>query len=186
MLNEAQVSAGQKILILGASGAVGALAIQLAKLRGAHVVTTSSTRSLEFASQFGADQIVNYGEKKWWLEAETGLAGFDFIFDTIGEPGTFARAQTAGLVKQGGKYITIASGEAGADPAAHQPTFSYASRFTMSNDPAVQDELVRLVAEGKLKVSIDESFPFSQQGVWDIFAKVSAGKSLGKNILQIV
>eukprot|EP01034_Spumella_vulgaris_P027281 gene27281-33978_t len=185
-LNTAQVTKGTKLLILGGSSATGLCATQLAKLKGAHVVTTASSRSLDFVKQFGADQVINYNEHKWWLQEETGLSGFDVIFDTVGEPEAFAHAKTPGLVKHGGKFISIANPEAGVDSAAHQPSFSYAAVFTMSNEVPVQDELIRLVSESKLVVPIEESFPFTQQGVWDLFEKVKGGKSQGKNILKIV
>ncbi len=185
-LEVANVTSGTKMLILGGSSAVGTLAIQLAKLRGAWVVATVSSRSLEFAHQFGADKLINYTQTKWWLEGETGLAGFDLIFDAVGEAGAFEHAKTSGLLKYGGSFVTIASNEAGSDPTAHQPTFSYAARFTMSNSTNVQDKLIQLVSEGKLQVPIEQTFPFTEQGVRDIFTKISSGKSLGKNVLKIV
>ena len=71
-------------------------------------------------------------------------------------------------------------------PTAHQPAFSYAAFFPAHHDLAIQDEMMKLVSEGKLRMPIEETFPFTQQGVWDIFAKIHSGKSLGKNVLQIV
>eukprot|EP01034_Spumella_vulgaris_P046494 gene46494-57973_t len=56
-LNLAEIGPNSKVLVLGGSTAVGTLAIQLAKLKGAWVATTASTRAIEYVSQFGADQI---------------------------------------------------------------------------------------------------------------------------------
>ncbi len=90
----------------------------------AYVVTTASTRAINYVSQFGADLVINYNEQKWsvsesfsnydknnniniaisncrWLPSETGLPEFDILIDTVGEPGVWGRAQTDGLVKQG-------------------------------------------------------------------------------------
>ncbi len=185
-LNTAKVTNGSKILVLGGSTAVGLLAIQLAKKRGAWVAATVSSRSLDFAKQFGADQYIDYTQSKWWLETETGLAGFDFVFDTAGEAEGFAHAQTSGLVKEGGVFIAIANPEVGHNPAAYQPAFSFAAMTTMSNEVPVQDELIQLVSAGQLSVPIDQSFSFDEQGVRDLFAKVRTGKSLGKNVLRVV
>ena len=56
------MKSGSRILILGGSGAVGQMAIQLAKSRGAWVATTCSTRSVPFVSQFAPDRIIDYAK----------------------------------------------------------------------------------------------------------------------------
>eukprot|EP01034_Spumella_vulgaris_P029666 gene29666-36748_t len=74
------IQAGSKVLIIGGSSAVGSIAIQCAKRRGAHVTTTCSTRAMNYVSQFGADKIINYNEKNWWEE----LSDLDFVCDAVG------------------------------------------------------------------------------------------------------
>jgi NADPH:quinone reductase-like Zn-dependent oxidoreductase len=64
-LDKTEIGPGSKILILGGSTSVGMLAIQNAKLKGAWVATTASSRAMDFVSQFGADQVINYNETKW-------------------------------------------------------------------------------------------------------------------------
>jgi NADPH:quinone reductase-like Zn-dependent oxidoreductase len=102
------------------------------------VVATASTRSLPYASQFGADQLINYNEVNWWDASITCRSGFDFIFDAAGEALGFEHAQTSGLVKTGGVYISIANFEIGFDPSTHQPEFSHAAALGLSNSSANQ------------------------------------------------
>ena len=185
-LNLVNVKNGDKVLILGGSSAVGMIAIQLAKLKGAFVATTASSRSLEFTQQFGADALINYNEKKWWLENETGLSEFDVIFDTVGESEVFPHSITPGLIKLGGKFISIANDGAGPNPTAHEPALSYASRFFLSNERKVQDELIQLINEGNLVVPIESSFSFDNDGILKMFEKIRSKKSQGKNVLNIL
>lgn len=71
------------MLIIGGSGAVGQLAVQLAKNAGAHVITTCSTRSVEFVQQFSPDKIIDYTSTAWELDSD--VMGVDAVFDTIGK-----------------------------------------------------------------------------------------------------
>jgi NADPH:quinone reductase-like Zn-dependent oxidoreductase len=174
----AKLAAGQRVLILGGASAVGTVAIQLARLKGAWVAATSSARTFEYAASFAPDKLINYNESDWSADAE--LRGIDVVFDTIGEAKSFDRAKA--ILKPDGAFVTIAGYEAGFDPSGHPP-LRYASFFCLSNEPAVQDELAELIASKQLKVSIEDRFPFTQDGVRQLFKKQDGGKSMGKNLL---
>lgn len=113
------------------------------------------------------------------------MKNLDVVIDTPGEKDGFARVQANGVVKPDGAFVTIASVDVGFDPTGHPP-LHYAARFYLTNSPAVQDELAALVASGALKVTIDETFPFTTDGVHAILHKVASASSNGKNILKIV
>lgn len=74
------LSAGQKVLIQAGSGGVGSFAIQLAKVLGAEVATTTSARNREFVEDLGADKVIDYHEQNF---AEV-LKHYDGVFDTLG------------------------------------------------------------------------------------------------------
>ena len=178
-----QIKAGSKVLILGGSSAVGNVAIQLAKNAGAWVATTTSTRAEEFTQQWGPDLLINYEKEKWY--ASTALRDLDLVFDTVGEVGGFANATSApGLLKSDGAFVSIANFEAGYDPKGHPP-LSFAAFFGLWNNREVQDSLLDLISEGKLRIAIDSKFPFTAEGVKNIFEKIEGKKSLGKNLLVV-
>src|SRR5260370_592028 len=60
LFEKAHVTADQTILILGAAGVVGHLAVQLAKSHGAHVLGTASTRNIKFLHSIGVNQVIDY------------------------------------------------------------------------------------------------------------------------------
>ena len=95
----AHLSGGQRILIAGASGGVGSLAVQLAKAKGAYVIGTASGRNEEFVRDLGADEFVDYTKRNF----EEVVKDVDVVFDAVGG-GTFERAfQT---LKKGGFLVT--------------------------------------------------------------------------------
>lgn len=156
VLNAVKVGAGQKVLVLGGSGAVGTQLIQQAKLRGAHVIATASTRAVTFVTELGADRVINYNEESWWLEPRPD---YDAVIDAVGESQAFEHAQIDGVVKYGGSFLTVATFAVGFDPAAHAPRFAFAAFFGGFQEAAHQDEVIQLVAEGKLRVPIEDVFP---------------------------
>ena len=151
------------------------------------MATTCSARALPFVSQYGADHIINYNEAKWWLAAENGgHSGFDCVFNCAMDPDAWKNVQTEGLVVHGGAYVSLTHSEAGMNPTAHQPRFRFAAFYPAHHDTDDLNEALKLLQEDRIKVPIEEVFPFTQQGVAAAFAKVAAGKSLGKNIIKIV
>lgn len=179
----AKVEAGQRILVLGGSSAVGTIAIQLAKARGAWVATTCSTRNVSYVQQLGApDKIVDYKSAKWEEDAE--LRNLDAVIDTIGEADGFAKATANNVVRpEGGAFVSISNMEAGFDPAGHPP-LAFAAFFCLFNSVAVQDELAALMASGALKLPINRTFPFTLAGVREMMSVQAAGASNGKNVLK--
>lgn len=82
------VKPGHKILIYGASGAIGIAAVQLAKIYGAEVTAVVATRHLDLVRSLGADHLVDYTTKDFTQIGET----FDFVFDAVGKT-TFFRCR---------------------------------------------------------------------------------------------
>jgi len=180
LFRELKVEAGQRLLILGGAGAVGLIAVQLAKLRGVHVTTTASSRTSSFVEGFGPDRVIDYNSEDW--SKDEAVKGVDAVFDAIGDKDGLARAKT--VLKEDGKYLSIANMECGFDPAAHPP-LTYAAFMCLAADNKVLAEILALMADKKVRVPVDETFPFTAEGVAALFAKQEAGKSLGKNVLAI-
>lgn len=97
--DEARLQPGQSILINGASGSVGIVAVQLARHFGAHVTGVCSGRNAAFVTSWGADRVIDYSREDF--AADSGA--YDVIFDAVGKS-SFAHARPA--LKPQGIYLT--------------------------------------------------------------------------------
>lgn len=174
------VNDGKRLVVLGGSGAVGIVAIQLAKLAGADVVATCSPRSFELVASLGADQTIDYTSGDW--APSIGSVKVDAVLDTVGIDGTLAEAKS--VLVDGGTFASIVNLEAGFDPTAHTP-LSFASFFGLANNTTDQDALAALVDAGELILPVNARFSFTHDGVRAILETQQAGRSVGKNLLTI-
>ncbi len=78
-IKKADLKPGQKVLVVGASGAVGSAAVQLAKAFGADVTGVCSTANIELVKSIGADKVIDYTKENFTQNGET----YDVIFDAV-------------------------------------------------------------------------------------------------------
>src|SRR3954447_22235619 len=102
LFDRAKLQAGERVLIHGGAGAVGIFAIQLARSRGAYVVTTVSARNSEFVMGLGADEAIDYKAARF----EDKAREIDVVFDAVGGD-TLRRSW--GVLKENGRLVTIAA-----------------------------------------------------------------------------
>ncbi len=97
-LREGGIQKGQRVLIYGASGALGTAAVQLAKYFGAEVTGVCSTENLDLVKSLGADHVIDYTKEDF-----TRPATYDLIFDTVGKSSFFRSVKS---LKRGGAYVS--------------------------------------------------------------------------------
>lgn len=95
-----QLTDKDKILIQAGSGGIGTLAIQLAKLSGAYVATTTSEKNTSFVEALGADQVIDYHKENF----DEVLSEYDYVFDTMGGE---ILEKAFKIIKPSGKVVTL-------------------------------------------------------------------------------
>jgi NADPH:quinone reductase-like Zn-dependent oxidoreductase len=106
LIARAKLEPGERVLIHGGAGAVGLYAVQLAKIRGAHVITTVSTQDIDFIKRLGAGEAIDYKTSRF----EREIRDVDVVFDAVGGD-TLERSW--GVLKPGGRMVTIATDSEG-------------------------------------------------------------------------
>jgi NADPH:quinone reductase-like Zn-dependent oxidoreductase len=136
-LKKANIQNGNKVMIYGASGAVGSLAVQIAKYYGAVVTGICSTTNIDLIKSLGADKIVDYTKEDFIEDNDL----YDIIFDTVGK---ISYKKIKPLLKPEGKYISVVS-----------------SGHAQSRTKDLIT-LTELVESGKIRPVIDRIYTFEQ------------------------
>jgi NADPH:quinone reductase-like Zn-dependent oxidoreductase len=143
---------GQRVLIHAASGGVGGIAVQLAKLRGAYVIGTASGKNETFVHDLGVDEFVDYTKAPF----EQVIQNVDVVVDTVGGE-TLTRSYQ--VLKPGGKLITMVGQP---DPKLAQQHDIQALRFDIQPDAEQLAEIANLFDAAKLQVMVSQCFPLEQ------------------------
>jgi len=154
-LRKGNIQRGQKVLIYGASGAVGTAAVQLAKHFGADVTGVCSTANLALVKSLGADDVIDY-TKEDFAKPNT----YDLIFHTVGKISFSACMKS---LKKGGVYASALL----LGPVLRKPWAFVAGRKRVIGGiakPKTEDLvfLRELIQAGKLKAVIDRRYPLEQ------------------------
>ncbi|HVF15487.1 MAG TPA: NADP-dependent oxidoreductase [Steroidobacteraceae bacterium] len=167
---DAKVSKGQRVLITGASGGVGTIAVQSAKARGAYVIGTASGRREEFLKSIGIDEFVDYTKGNF----EDKVKNVDVVIDTVGADTTDRAFKT---VRRGGHFVSVATRNYEAKCAAANVTCP--ARFNAFEvGRPIFEEVAKLAAAGKLNVYIDKTFPLAQAAAAQMYSE--QGRTQGK------
>jgi len=170
---------GQKVLINGASGGVGTLAVPLAKLLGAQVTAVGSAGSQELMRSLGADQVVDYAEEDF---AESGVV-YDLIFDVSGKR-PFPVCKQA-LAPEGIYVTTEFSPGLALQGMWISKTGSQKMKPVSPMGPGqrTREQFEELLAAGKLKPVIDSCFPLGE--VPDAFRYFEKGHIRGRIVISV-
>ncbi len=161
---------GQKVLINGAGGGVGALALQITKAHGAHVTAVDSTSKLDMLRSLGADEVVDYTREDF---TRRGVR-YDLIFDV---PGNHPFSACRRALRPDGRYVLVgherfgASGKRVFGLIPHFLKLIFLSRFVkqlrgpglpLPTKREVITTLRELLEAGKITPIIDSTYPLSE------------------------
>src|SRR4051812_33857652 len=180
----ANLAAGQKVLIHGAAGGVGAFAAQLARRRGARVIATASARHHEFLRELGVETVIDY----WTTRFEEVLRDVDVVLDTVG--GEMLDRSWRVLLR-GGTPASVAAPPpppvAAAAPPPPGPAGDAGARgifFILEPSRAQLVEIARLIDAGEIRPVLDAVLPLAQAR--EAFERGLAGHVRGKIVLRVV
>lgn len=175
------VGPGTKVMIYGASGAIGTAAVQLAKAYGADVTAVVATPHLEMAKSIGADRVIDYTAEDFTRIPER----FDYILDAVGKT-TFGRCKR--VLKPEGVFAATDLGPGSQNLLL--ALFPLTGRRKVDiplqkrgNGRAFVEALRDLIAAGKIRAVIDRRYPLD--AIADAYRHVGTGQKVGIVVIEV-
>ena len=177
-LRKADIKAGDKVLVIGASGGVGTALVQLAKHFGAEVTGVTSTTNVGLVSSLGADRIIDYTKEDF----ASGTATYDIIADAAGAT-TIAKCKE--VLKDKGRFLAIAGGLPDMLSALWTPITSGRRVIVGPAEERPEDvqQLASLATSGSLRPVIDRYYDFAQMR--EAHAYVETGRKRGSVVVKV-
>jgi NADPH:quinone reductase-like Zn-dependent oxidoreductase len=173
LFDHARLTAGQQVLVHGATGGVGAFAVQLAHRHGAYVVATVSTPNLDFVRELGADEALDYTTTR----VDALAHKVDVVLDTVGGE---TLAQSFAVLNSGGTLVSVVDEPSREQAEAHGIR---AIVFVVELIQRQLQEIGRLIDEGQLRPLVAAVYPLDQAR--EAYARAKAGRMRGKIVLQV-
>lgn len=174
LVDVAQLSSGQSVLIHAAAGGVGTFAVQLAKSYGAKVIGTSSGKNLELLRELGADEVIDYTQ----VPFEKVAKDVDVVLDAVGAD---TQERSWSVIRPGGVLLSLVQAPSEEAAAKHGVRQQLVAAFPPAGQ--VLRQISALVDAGKIKPVIAGIHPLSETPM--VHDLVSARHSRGKHILKI-
>lgn len=179
-IRAAKIKSGHKVLINGATGAIGSAAVQLAKYFGAEVTAVCDTKNMELVKSLGADEVIDYN-KQDFTKMNTE---FEVVFDAVGKS-SFGRCKP--LLKKGGVYMSTELGYMSQNPFLAMVTPLLGGKKVLFPIPTISKKdvifLKELIEAGKYKPVIDRSYPLEQ--IVEAYRYVETGQKTGNVVITL-
>ena len=156
-LSKVKIQKGQKVLINGASGGIGSIAVQLCKNFGAEVTGVCGTARLDYVKSLGADKVIDYTQEDFTQNGET----YDVIYDILGRS-TFSHCKNS--LSRNGRYL-LASFKMVKILQMIETSIIGKKKVICAIGSEKQKDMTllkELVESGKIKTIIDRTFPLEQ------------------------
>jgi len=176
LVDIAKIAPGQRVLIHGAGGGVGHIAVQIAKALGAHVIATASASKLSFVRSLGADEVIDYQT----TDFSVAVRDVDVVLELIGN----GYAERSLKVLRPGGLLVTAVQRTSTDLA--QQTEAAGRRFagiTVEPDHVGLERLTELIEAGKIHVHVSHALPLRDAG--KAHELVAKGSVQGKIVLTV-
>jgi len=177
-IRAAKIKSGQKILINGATGAIGSAAVQLVKHLGAEVTAVCDTKNVELVKSLGADVVIDYTKQDFTKISQT----FDVVFDAVGKS---SFGQCKPLLNKSGIYISTELGKNAENIFLALTTPLFGGKKVLFPIPTINKKdvvfLKELVENNKYKPVIDRRYTLEQ--IVEAYKFVETGQKTG-NVVQ--
>ncbi|GAB3752377.1 NADP-dependent oxidoreductase [Spirosoma pomorum] len=175
---------GQRVLIHGAAGGVGNLAVQFAKAKGAYVIGTASAHNVDFLRELGADEVIDYRNQSF---AEL-LNDIDVVFNASPVRDERLRLSSVAVMKEGSIFVCTHLDEPFSQEflqalSAKNATATMVGAGSVTTYSSSLDEVTQLIDEGKVKAVVSQVYPL--QAVAEAHRQSETKHVRGKLVLEI-
>jgi NADPH2:quinone reductase len=176
IVEEIGLKEGERVLITGAAGGVGTMAVQIAASLGARVLGTASPQNHDYLLSLGAAEAIDYHGD--WVAAVRTIApkGVDAVFDCVGGE-TFRRS--FGAVRDGGRVVTVVAFGEEVEPGRGITHHAFSGRAQRRR----LETLSEMLDAGKLRVEIEDVVPLEEAA--KAHERVETGHTRGKIVLRV-
>ena len=155
LVDTAGLAAGDRVLVHAAAGGVGHVAVQIAKARGAYVISTASGPKHEFVRSLGADEVIDYRQ----VDFAEAVNGVDVVLDTIGGDYQLRSLHT---LRPGGTMVSTVPVAAEGLPALAEELGVRTALILVEADHAGMRAVCDLMESGQLRATVAETFPLAE------------------------
>ena len=179
-IRKAKISAGQRVLVNGATGAIGSAAVQLLASCGVHVTAVCDTAHIELVQRLGAERVIDRMATDFTQDDQT----YDVVFDAVGKS-SFGRCRR--LLTPHGVYMSTDLGPGGQNPFLALVTPLLPGRSVLSgfprHDQAMMNDFKDLMESGQFRPVIDRSYPLAE--IVEAYRYVETGQKVGNVVITV-
>jgi NADPH:quinone reductase-like Zn-dependent oxidoreductase len=179
-MRKAKIRAGQRVLVNGATGAIGSAAVQLLASRGVHVTSVCDTAHLELVRGLGAERVIDRTAEDFTRDEQT----YDVVFDAVGKS-SFGRCRR--LLEPRGVYLSTDLGRGGQNPFLALITPLLPGKSVLfafpRHDQAMMNDFKELMESGLFRPVIDRSYPLAE--IVEAYRYVETGQKIGNVVISV-
>jgi NADPH:quinone reductase-like Zn-dependent oxidoreductase len=183
-INKVNIKSGHKVLVNGATGAIGSAAVQLLKYFDVNVTAVCNTKNIELVKSLGANKVIDYTKEDFTKDEEK----YNFVFDAVGKS-SFAKCKP--LLQSGGIYISSDLGYMAQNvflplitPIIKPMIGNKKTVFPIPTDTRGSILLIKkLIEEGKFNAVIDRKYPLEQ--IVEAYRYVEKGQKIGNVVITV-